>query len=66
MNSSPNFIGIIISRRMRWENIYMGRCKMYIEFESGNLKGPVIPRVDGRIILKRVLKYFIKVWTGFN
>jgi hypothetical protein len=59
--SSPNIIRVIKSRRMRWAgNIArMGKREVHTEFWWGDLKeGDYLgdPDVDGRIILKWILK----------
>jgi len=55
--SSPNFIRVIKSRRMRWAGrvAHMGRREVYTGFWWGNLSERDHlddPGVDGRIILR--------------
>jgi hypothetical protein len=68
--SSPNIVGVIKSRGMRWawHVARMGRGEAYTGFWWGNLREKDRlgdSGVDGRIILRRIFrKWNGEVWTG--
>jgi hypothetical protein len=67
--SSPNIVGVIKSRRMRWAGhvARMGRGEVHTGFWWGNLRERdhlKEPGVDGRIILKWTFRMWdVGVWT---
>jgi hypothetical protein len=70
--SSPTFVRVIKSRRMRWAGhaALMGRGEVCTGFWWGNLKEREYcgdPGLDGRIILRRIFrKWYVGVWTGLS